>query len=198
MKMNPLAKMRDPRESKELNPVGSGPTTLEGTKKFAPLHAKSRQAKEQVKVLSLTRDDLRDGDAESAIFGRGFAHPRLWEQYADNHRGICLCFDREKLIRMVSEEVVRRGERLFHGPVVYRDGPIKAEAYTFPMSDFEAGYSNAKIIDRLITRNMDELFFTKVEDWKTEFEYRFVVPTAGMKPLLVYVRDALRSVMLGE
>src|SRR5437870_12523865 len=62
MQMNPLAKMRDPRESKELNPVaaadpnGSG-TTLERTRRFGPLHTKSRGVKEQVKVLALTRDD---------------------------------------------------------------------------------------------------------------------------------------------
>ena len=59
-------------------------------------------------------------------------------------------------------------------------------------------YSDSEIIDRLITRNKDELFFTKAKDWETEFEYRLVVPTAGMEPLPVYVRDALRVVMLGE
>jgi len=200
--MNPLAKMRDPRESKELNPVaradspGSG-TTLERTRRFGPLHAKSRGVKEQVKVLALTRDDLSDRDPETAIFGRGFARPRLWEQYADNHRGVCLCFDCEKLVRMLRQELAPGDERIWDGPVVYRDGPIKADAYTFPDSEFDK-YSDSEIIDRLITRNKDELFFTKAKDWEIEFEYRLVVPTAGMEPLPVYVRDALRVVMLGE
>jgi hypothetical protein len=60
IKMNPFSRMRDPRESKELNPVGAaGPagSTLEGTRRFPAIHAKSRRVKNQVKVLSLTRDD---------------------------------------------------------------------------------------------------------------------------------------------
>jgi hypothetical protein len=137
MKMNPFAEMRDPRESKELNPVASGPASLEATRRFAKLHADSRQVKRRVKVLCLTRDDPRNPDGEDAIFGRGFAHPRLWEQYADNHRGICLCFDREKLVRLLSVEVRGRREPLFHGPVVYRDGRVSLEEYTFPASDFD-------------------------------------------------------------
>ena len=74
IKMNPFSRMRDPRESKELNPVGAaGPagSTLEGTRRFPAIHAKSRRVKNQVKVLSLTRDDLGERDEESATPGSG-------------------------------------------------------------------------------------------------------------------------------
>jgi hypothetical protein len=151
--------------------------------------------KDQVKVLSLTRDDLGERDEESAIFGCGFAHPRLWEQYGHNHRGICLCFNREKLTRMLTKELSKHGDPV-HGPVVYHDGFIKPEGYTFPLDEMDT-YSDEEIIARLIRAGMDELFFTKVMEG-SESEYRFVVPTAGTKPLLVPVRDALRAVMLGE
>jgi hypothetical protein len=200
MIMNPFSKMRDPRESKALNPVGAadpnGSATLEATRRFAAIHKKSRQVKDQVKVLSLTRDDSANRDPETAIFGRGFAHPRLWEQYADKHRGICLCFDKEKLTRTLLTKLAKHGKPE-HGEVIYRDGPIEATAYTFPLAEIDT-YQDDVIIDRLIRAGMTELFFTKTKDWETEAEYRFVVPTRGLEPLLAYVRDALRAVILGE
>jgi hypothetical protein len=101
------------------------------------------------------------------------------------------------LIELVRSEIERRGERLWYGSICYRDGPIAPEAYTFSERGFEE-FDDETIIDRLITANRDELFFTKVKDWETEKEFRFVVPTSDREPLAVYVRDALRVVMLGE
>lgn len=57
----------------------------EEIKAFAELVQLGRDLKDRVKVLSMTQDDLRDRDEASAIFGRGFAHPRLWEHYAEDH-----------------------------------------------------------------------------------------------------------------
>ena len=54
----------------------------------------------------------------------------LWEQYADSHRGICLCFDKEKLTAMLIKELSRHGDPV-HDEVAYRDGPITPSAYTF-------------------------------------------------------------------
>lgn len=202
MKMNPFAKMRDPRESKDLRPQmradGRGIWTARNMRRFASVLQKSVDVKKQVKVLSLTEDDVSvRPNQEEAIFGRGFAHPRLWEQYADNHRGICLCFDRQTLVKRMRSEVKKHGERMWCDPVAYRDGPIRPEAYTFSEREFEK-FSDEEVIDRLITANRHELFFTKVTDWQTEKEFRFVVPSVGTDPLPVYVRDALRVVMLGE
>jgi Protein of unknown function (DUF2971) len=199
--MNPLVKMRDPRESKDLRPEmradGRRVWTSRNMVRFASVLQKSVDVKKQVKVLSLTEDDVSVRPPEEAIFGRGFAHPRLWEQYADNHRGICLCFDRQTLVKRMRREVKKRGERLWYGPVAYRDGPIKPEAYTFSEREFY-DYCDEEIIDRLITANRRELFFTKTKDWQTENEFRFVVPSIGTDPLPVFIRDALRVVLLGE
>ncbi len=200
MIMNPFSKMRDPRESKALNPVGTAAppqsATLERSRRFAAIYGKSQSVKDQVKVLSLTRDGPADGDPETAIFTRGFAHPRLWEQYADKHRGVCLCFDKEALTRALMTELAKHGKPE-HGAVMYRDGPIAPTAYTFSLAQIDSE-SDDDIIDHLIQAGMTELFFTKTKDWETEAEYRFVVPTRGIEPLPAYVRGALRAVILGE
>ena len=60
-------------------------------------------------------------------FNRGYSHPRLWEQYADNDEGICLVLERAALVEAVTRAASSHG-RLEHGPVTYRDGPIAPQA----------------------------------------------------------------------
>jgi hypothetical protein len=54
-----------------------------------------------MRVLSFTRD------AEERGRFRGFdccwARPRMWEQYANDHRGVCLLFDPAGLKRAIAE-----------------------------------------------------------------------------------------------
>jgi hypothetical protein len=44
--------------------------------------------------------------------------------------------------------------------------------------------------------HVDELFFTKLRDWETECEYRFVVRTNDAEFLLVNVADSLRALII--
>jgi hypothetical protein len=41
------------------------------------------------------------------------------------------------------------------------------------------------------------LFFTKLKDWETEMEYRFVLETDRPEPVYVKIHRALRAVILG-
>ncbi|WP_458179926.1 DUF2971 domain-containing protein [Bradyrhizobium sp. 14AA] len=31
------------------------------------------------------------------IWSRGFCRPRMWQQYGDNYRGVCMVYDRQAL-----------------------------------------------------------------------------------------------------
>lgn len=48
----------------------------------------------------------------------GWARDRMWAQYADHHRGLCLWFDREKLIANAREALGARGD-IIAGDVSY-------------------------------------------------------------------------------
>ena len=49
---------------------------------------RASRIRESAKVLSLTLDT--EGLEESdELFGRGWARARMWEQYAENHAGVC-------------------------------------------------------------------------------------------------------------
>jgi DUF2971 family protein len=104
LRLGPFSSMRDPRESHDWSVTGGGyepaaytdQDKLEDVHRWVEFNRGINELKSHVKVLSLTHDD--PGERDATEFGRGFAHPRLWEQYADDHRGVCLCFDSEKLI----------------------------------------------------------------------------------------------------
>jgi hypothetical protein len=44
-------------------------------------------------------DESAVGRGVNNIWGRGFSRPRMWQQYGDNYRGVCMIFDRAALQR---------------------------------------------------------------------------------------------------
>jgi hypothetical protein len=51
----------------------------------------------------------------------------MWEQYAEDHAGACLIFDRDQLLEAVRQDLGRRGS--------YREGPVKYTVAGFATSD---------------------------------------------------------------
>ncbi len=48
-------------------------------------------------LACLTRDDPEGLQVPpNEAFARGYAHSRMWAQYADGHGGVCLIFERER------------------------------------------------------------------------------------------------------
>lgn len=198
LRMSPFTAMRDPRESRNwgFEATVSDLDALEEIEAFVELQQLARDLKDRVKVLSMTQDELTGRDEASSIFGRGFAHPRLWEHYADGHRGVCLCFDKETLTGMVAHEAARHGE-LHHGAVRYVDAEIAIEARRFLIEKVKEK-APQEVLREHVQEHLDELFFTKLRDWATESEYRFVLQTDHVEPVLTYVRNSLRAVIVGD
>jgi hypothetical protein len=67
-------------------------------------------------------DESAVGRGVNNIWGRGFSRPRMWQQYGDNYRGVCMIFDRAALQRAI-EASVPSGSRLSMGPVNYSNTP---------------------------------------------------------------------------
>ena len=60
-------------------------------------------AKAAARLLSLTVDADYGEDTEP--FGRGYGRASLWQLYGDDHRGVCLAFDRERLLSTLRKEL---------------------------------------------------------------------------------------------
>lgn len=194
LRLSPFSQMRDPRESHLwwTSGTSSDPIPPEDDTLFRLMEALQEQ-KAEFKVLSLAREEGRPPPYE--VFGRGFARPRLWEQYAQNHRGVCLCFDRVALIASLEEQLQPLGH-LSHGDVAYRDAPIAPGVLHFDLPEARSRGVDA-VVRELLDRHVAELFFKKLADWETEFEYRFVVRIGSPDAVEVSVAGPLRGVVLG-
>jgi hypothetical protein len=69
------------------------------------MQAELEPLKRWIKILSLTSDapDI-DPFSESR---RYYSHPRLWDQYADRYRSVCLVFDQHALTAAIESHPAR-------------------------------------------------------------------------------------------
>ncbi len=209
LRMNAYRKMRDPFENKEPKlRAGTGwgeDERDEFVGRFFEVEQEVGKARDRYCLLSLTRGE-RDPDRPSEVrFCCPWARPRMWEQYAEAHAGVCLVFDRPRLIAAV-EEALRDKGQLWHQAVNYTRAGF-AGSHAAVMSLDPQGQTIAEYVRDHVLRNHEEFFFLKTSDWSSEFEYRFVSRRNDDDHLLLkalppihYVpySDALRFVILGE
>jgi hypothetical protein len=195
LKLSPFSLMRAPRESADWSISASGyGEELDDVHGWVEFNRKVNKLKSYFKVLSLNRDDVDAPDATIAL-AQGYAHPRLWEHYAENHRGVCLAFDAKTLIGRLEERLRPYGEPLSPAGQIHRRG-YRARGFERAPRELRESGASAAAAEHL-RQNINEFFFTKHSDWGTEREYRFVVQTETPDPVFVKVRRALRVVILG-
>lgn len=109
----------------------------------------------------------------STLLYKGFCKPRMWAQYAENHKGVCLIFDKYVLTELVKQYTNENinGSRLYFSEINY-DNELNGLKQLFDLSKF-----NEKLIDDYIDENISKYYFQKLEDYRDESEYRFVIKT---------------------
>lgn len=198
--------MRDPLEAKDRY-VGVVPSSadlnawhrmLEGTHDEVNSRL-NHVLKREFKVLSMTADYRGPPDvlrANEAHFGRGYARPRMWEQYAEGHRGVCLLFSRDGLTESVAAQLQGLPSSR-HGEVRYRsmtEGLRPDPQVTIGQTD---GPSLDEAVEALVETLAARIFFEKYDDYASEQEYRFVVRSHDEEFLYVGFGESLRGVVLG-
>ena len=196
LRMSPFSTMRDPREYQRWRPTAAGyiPDDQDLSawdRHAAQLDDRLNELKDRFKLLALTMDDLED----PTVYGRGFARSRLWEAYGDRGRGVCLVFDREVLVETVIGQLKAAGTHAESGPVNYENRRLSRELFFDVGKVMNQGLDT--VVDEIATQHLHALFFTKLTDWASEHEFRFVVATDSRKPLHVQVGDALSAVIMG-
>jgi hypothetical protein len=162
-----------------------------------------REATELVtkRSLVLSCSGNAPGADSHELLGLGFGHPRMWAQYGDGHRGVCLALDQTELDRAVLLAAAER--RVFSGPVEYYQsghGPSCAEGDPYGITYLEDVQTSGldAVVEPHIARFHRELFLTKHLDWRDEWEFRWVVRSADDAPLFVPISNAIRAVLVGH
>jgi hypothetical protein len=199
LRLSPFNEVNDPRESKDWFcslTVDSGEP--EDWDLFEISQEFTAALKGSAKVLCVTRDDPALHPQRLAhLFGRGYAHSRMWDRYAGRHTGVCLAFDIDTFGDDIAVSVAHKGQ-LIHMGVSYSDMPV-AEVAAFNVRTSaisELGLAGALRVHR--EKHHGALYFSKSTDWATEFEYRWVLLSDHADQYeFVDVRRSLAGVIFG-
>jgi hypothetical protein len=193
--------MRDPLENKE------APSMLRYSDDVDPNALPLSEAQQliaelrgQMRILSLTMDATEYDDEEVHAFGRGYARPRMWENYADVHTGVCLVFSAGCMTGPFYEQIKRFGAATC-GAVHYTQGGFLLSAGRTINAGALTPENATAVLTKHITDHHEDFWFLKLRDWDSEYEYRFAVfaPTVSLgEPIDIPFGRCLRAVMLGE
>ncbi len=125
----------------------------------------------------------------------------MWEQYAENHAGACLVFDRELLAETLTSALAGFEDTIAQ-EISYSDVPLPEHgaAHTLVAATLaEAGEGDIEQGMRMHLRDhAPELFFRKLKDWTTEHECRYLILGDHSPGRSISYGDALRAVIVGE
>jgi hypothetical protein len=189
--------MNDPREAMDwrITLVGSAGRSRDDVDR---LRKEFNDAlKRRSKVVCFTKDDEGGSGAD---LERGWAHPRMWAQYAENHTGVCLVFDRAAIEQQMRAELQRHGE-MFSGDVIYTDEPpVPVLGAGLPFDVHVAAIEQLGVtpaVSQHLRHHSESLFRTKLRDWADEHEYRFIVFCEDEDPIYVPIASTLVAVLVG-
>lgn len=157
-------------------------------------------------TIKMQREYLKkvsENEAYYDMYGRGFALPRMWAQYAHNHNGVCFIFNKEKLINKIESD------RSFFvaSSVNYAD---IVSTYHIKEKQVNSLYnkikfdSNGNLPYLTEMKNNDFLkynFFSKSADWSNEQEYRIIIYTNSSeaeRQKISTISDAIEGIVIGE
>jgi len=197
LRVSSFSGMNDPREAMDwrINPVGAPGRSPDDVRRLkADFNA---AVKRRSKVVCFTKDV--EGGADP-ILDRGWAHPRMWAQYAENHAGVCLFFDRTAVSARIASALEPHGE-IFSGDVVYANDPPELVPGVGLPFDVDIGAIETLSLDVAVSQHLQHhsqaLFRTKLSDWQDEHEFRFIVFTQDEEPIYVPIAGTLVAVAMG-
>lgn len=131
----------------------------------------------------------KDIEIQSGLNCRGHLLPRMWAQYADRNRGVCLVFDKQKLLEKFKQQ--------YPG---YFDCDVSYDLDNGHFSESEATQGLNYKFDQLLTDNKlkEKLFFGKISDYEYEREWRVVIHDDKRDQTFLKFEDSLIAIVFGS
>lgn len=197
LRMSPYRLMRDPAENKDLFPGASiANEPAHPVQEWLEAVRMLKEMRDQMRLLSLTSDAM-EYEGLAKVFGCCWSRPRLWEHYADAHRGVCLVFNRALLEEALQDSLGK--DRVSFGEVEYTPSGIAESAATFITDQrlMDAATRKQAVADYLMSHRQDFLFL-KTDDWATEHGFRAVLVESDDEYAFADYSRSLAFVVLGE
>jgi hypothetical protein len=202
LRLGPLAQMNDPRESKDwlLNLLIQGQDLTDEAAMVA--EEESRNYKRKIRIGSFSLD--QPFGAVENQGRRGYARPRMWAQYADNHRGVCIVLRHAGLDRAIRQRYPEENYSWVRSGKVQYVETAREDVISSSVVLNSADQARESVQEHF-HRYAERLFFTKHVDWRDENEYRWVYYDAdesqtgedGMKAPFVDIKTNVAAIVLG-
>lgn len=174
MRMGSLAKMNDPLEFEDHGKEGfvsHGDPSKEEFFAMARDFYNAVEEKENAVRLACFSMDLPRTDQENAYnnLSKGWAHSRMWAQYADGHEGICLIFDKSNLIKAFENSFKTTSCKTYCREITYSND-------LYSIQD-----ELSKPCDSFLTQDKIDFLFKKCADYRDEREFRLLLVDKDLK-----------------
>lgn len=117
------------------------------------------QAISKYQSISLTLD--------TSHMERGFAIDSLWGYYADKGNGVCLVFDRSKILNEYYKLCRKKRFSIPHN--------MKVEYVEYFINTNFVDLRTKRELEDYVKENIQDLFYKKAQFWQHEKEFRFVI-----------------------
>jgi len=149
-----------------------------------------------IKVCCFSIDYVEDqySDTEKN-FCRGFCRCRMWSQYAENHSGLCLVFNKERIKNRFLSSI--NSENTIH--IKKYESKVKYDnnlSGLFNLTNLK-NVPLEKNAFEFINDNIDIYAFTKLKDYRDEQEYRLVVVPETLYKFELSYMDSLVGIIAG-
>lgn len=199
IRMSPFAGTNDLWESRPLRPNLEGELPHDESSRvdvFGIWADIDRYIRGHSKVACFTQDwELPESVMQPDAL-RGWSHLSLWAHYGASHTGVCLRFDRD---RLVAGFEAAQGDAVhqFYGPVRYRGAEFGVGPHGISLEQ-AAEFGLDAVALQYANLHRDRVFFRKHADWASESEFRLVRTDLSTEPHYVDIVGALTGVVLGD
>ena len=202
LRLTPLALTNDPLEYKELlfMSLGWGDFLDKENKITQAMYKVNsiRREKYQMIAFSFNQTTSIPSHRDSLIDQYellGCCKPRMWSQYGENHRGVVLALDLNKILNGTNDQL-KKENRTHSNPMTYELINIKSKVVLDSNEIFASDIDD--YCERFIERNIEELFFYKHPDYKDENEYRIIVNAISTDRVFINIKDSILAVIIGD
>jgi len=123
----------------------------------------------------------------------GYFKSRMWAQYGDNNKGVCLAFNKTNLINALKNEI----EVLNHKCITYVD-IFNHEDYTFNISTKDLNNDPYQVAYKKFIEKLEIIFLKKLQDFKDEDEYRIIGFNKSEQDEDLEYKDSLIAIIVGD
>lgn len=155
----------------------------------------------QTLFISFCSNEFED----NSLISCGFLKLRMWAQYGENHKGVCLIFSKEKLSNLFKNQFAQDQYMTFDGYIDYVEY-VNADVDHIVLAIDHDTFNNfhpENIAFKHLEKYHKKLFFRKPFDYRDEQEYRFVIVKKNdqgpytMEPLFK-IEGCLKGIILGD